>query len=51
MAATAGARHLDLVRGLGADDVIDCRWDASPFPSEAINSYSAPPRAGFERGV
>jgi uncharacterized peroxidase-related enzyme len=26
------------VRGLGADDVIDCRWDASPFPSEAIKA-------------
>jgi len=26
------------VRGLDADDVIDCRWDASPFPSEAIKA-------------
>ena len=26
------------MRGLGADDVIDCRWDASPFPSEAIKA-------------
>src|SRR3954470_19255613 len=29
------ARHLDVVRGLGADDGIGCRWDASPFPSDA----------------
>jgi NADPH:quinone reductase-like Zn-dependent oxidoreductase len=33
--ATAGAGNLDFVRGLGADDVIDYRWDVSPFPFEA----------------
>jgi hypothetical protein len=35
MAATAGARTLDLVRGLGADDAMNYPWGASPFPSEA----------------
>jgi NADPH:quinone reductase-like Zn-dependent oxidoreductase len=33
--ATAGMGNLDFVRGLGADDVIDDRWDVSPVPSEA----------------
>ena len=26
------------MRGLGADHIIDCRWDASRFPAETIQA-------------